>query len=135
MLAASSSRKASFTLAKNKWGVGGNTGVERGSNVLRRAVHTLHILTRANHFGDWLRQRMFKLLRDSGDLRANLRANVAVDEIVDLIEPSHAPRGWSASLTAGLMRSCWASLMMVRLAPPTCLLAPPWVRSPETTWI
>ena len=77
-----------------------------------------------------------ELLRDGGDLRAHLGADVALDEVVDLVEPHERRRaGSSARFTAGLMSSCCASLMMVRFAPPTCLLAPPCVRRPETTWM
>ena len=52
-------------------------------------MNALHVLQQANHLGDRLRQRVFKLLRNGGDLRPDLRANVALDEIVDLIEPGH----------------------------------------------
>ena len=76
------------------------------------------------------------LLGDRRDLRADLRADVALDEVVDLIEPhERADRLRRRGSTAGLMRSCCASLMIVRFAPPTCLLAPPCVRRPETTWM
>ena len=69
--------------------IAGDAGMERCGDVLRRAVNALHVLQQANHLGDRLRERMFKLLRDGGDLRADLRANVALDEVVDLIEPRH----------------------------------------------
>ena len=42
------------------------------------------------------------------------------------------PIGASDTMVAGLMSNCCASLMMVRFAPPTCLLAPPCMRRPET---
>ena len=85
-----------------KLGVGGDTGVERRRNVLRRAVNALHVLQQANHLGDRLRQRMFKLLRDGGDLRAHLRANVALDEIVDLIESGHEADGLVREIYGGV---------------------------------
>ena len=52
-----------------------------------RAVDALHVLEQADHLGDRLRERVAQLLGDGGDLRADLGADVALDEVVDLIEP------------------------------------------------
>ena len=63
--------------------------MKRCGDVFRRAVNALHVLQQANHLGDRLRKRVFKLLRYGGDLRPDLGADVALDEVVDLIEPRH----------------------------------------------
>ncbi len=49
---------------RGKLGVAGNTGMERRCDVFRCAVNALHVLQQANHLGDRLRQRVFKLLRN-----------------------------------------------------------------------
>jgi len=49
-------------------------------------VHALHVLEEADDLGDGLRERMAQLLGDSRDLRAQLGADVAFDEVIDLVE-------------------------------------------------
>src|ERR1700722_16269834 len=65
--------------------------MESRCNVLRCTANALYVLQQADHLGDRLGQGMFKLLRNGGDLRSNLRPDVAFDQIIDLIEPSHGP--------------------------------------------
>ena len=79
---------------------------------------------------------MVDLGRDRGDLGADVRRDVALDEIVDVVEADErADILGLRAFVCGLIRSCWASLMIVRLAPPTCRLAPLCVRRPETIWM
>ena len=89
-----------------KLGIAGDTGMERCRDVFGRAVNALHVLQQANHFGDRLRKRMFKLFRYGGDLRSDLRANVALDEVVDLIEPRHRADWLVCKIDRRLMSSC-----------------------------
>ena len=67
--------------------VAGDARVQRGRDVLGGAVDALHVLEQADDLRDRLRERVAQLLRDGGDLRAHLGADVALDEVVDLIEP------------------------------------------------
>ena len=61
---------------------------ERGRDVLGGAVDALHVLEEADDLRDRLRERVAQLLRDGGDLRAHLRTDIALDEVVDLVEPN-----------------------------------------------
>jgi hypothetical protein len=63
-----------------------DTRTECGGDILGTAMHTLHILQQADHLRDRLRQRMAQLLVNGGNLRADLRANVPFDKIVNLIK-------------------------------------------------
>src|SRR5947207_14154160 len=60
--------------------------MQGSSDVLDRAMHALHILEEADDLGDGLRERVAQLLGDSRDLRAQLGANVALDEVIDVVE-------------------------------------------------
>ena len=76
-------------LHRGKLRIAGDAWVESRCDVFRRAVNALHVLQQADHLRDRLRQRVFELLRDGRDLRADLGADVALDEVVDLIEPGN----------------------------------------------
>jgi hypothetical protein len=67
--------------------VAADAAVQRSRDVLGAAVDALHVLEQADDLRHRLRQRVVDLLRDGGDLRAHLGADVALDEVVDLIEP------------------------------------------------
>ncbi len=49
-------------------------------------MHALDVLQQADHFGDGLREGRAEFLGDCRDLGAHLGADVALDEVVDLVE-------------------------------------------------
>ena len=67
------------------------------------AVHALHVLEQADDLRDRLRERVVTSFGDGRDLRAHLGADVALDEVVDLVEPHQRRRAAaSARFTAGI---------------------------------
>ena len=78
---------------------------------------------------------MIKLFRYGRDLSPNLRANIALDEVIHLIEPGYGTEGLICEVYSGINQQLLRKLDDGTIRATTCLLAPPWVRSPETTWI
>ena len=74
-------------------GVGVDGWMQGSGDVLRRAVDAAHVLQQADGLGNGLGERVRDLAADIGDLGADLAANVAGDEVVDLVGPRKGADG------------------------------------------
>ena len=73
-------------LDRSELRVRGDVWMKCRRDVLRRTVNALHVLQQTDDLCDRLCQRMLELLREGSDLRTHLRADVVLDEVVDLVE-------------------------------------------------
>src|SRR5581483_1543424 len=73
-------------LYRRELGVGVHSRVQGGGDVLSATMHTLHVLQQADHFCDGLREWVVQLFRDRRDFRPHLGADIALDEVINLVQ-------------------------------------------------